>query len=427
MSPGARPFPLPQQPSGPTLDAYIPVLGEAEIEEIRRIARAVAGARIQHVNSTRAGGGVAEILERRVPLEVELGLDARWDVLRGNGPFFEVTKTFHNALHGASVRVLPEHLEIYNRTLAGNLDVIRTDADVVVAHDTQPAGLIRGRDRNRARWIWRCHVDLSEADVTAWGFVRAMVESYDAAVFHLPDYTKDLMVPQYLVPPAIDPLSPKNEELAGDEVRAEVEGLGIDPDLPIVLQVSRFDHLKDPLGVIDAFEMASGWEPSQLVLAGGGADDDPEGAEVLARVRERAAGVPHVHVLCLPPDSHRAVNALQRAARIVVQKSVREGFGLVVTEAMWKRKPVIGTAVGGIRRQILHGITGFLVHGTEGMAYRIRQLLGDPELGRAMGERARENVRLNYLLPTSLKQWLLLYAADLGAGAGITRLNGTLR
>jgi trehalose synthase len=249
------------------------------------------------------------------------------------------------------------------------------------------------------------------------------VESFDAAVFHLPQYTKDLMVPQYILPPAIDPLSPKNEDLTVAESREAVAALGIDPELPIVLQVSRFDRLKDPLGVVEAFRMARGWEPAQLVLAGGAADDDPEGSAVLEEVLAHAAEVPDVHVLNLPPDSHRAINALQRAARVVVQKSVKEGFGLVVTEAMWKRKPVIGNAVGGIRQQIIHGTTGFLVHSTEGMAFRIRQLLGDPELSEYMGEKAREHVRVNFLLPTSLKHWLLIYAAR-GSRSGVTTLNG---
>ncbi len=410
-------------PSAPKLDDYAAVVGKAEIEEIRTIASHLGGGRIQHVNSTRVGGGVAEILERRVPLEEELGLDVRWDVVSGNGGFYEVTKAFHNALHGASVRITPEFLDVYNRTLEGNMGLIREDADVVVIHDPQPAGLVRERGRTRASWIWRCHIDLSEADVTAWGFVRSLVESFDAAVFHLPQYTKDLMVPQYILPPAIDPLSPKNEDLTVAESREAVAALGIDPELPIVLQVSRFDRLKDPLGVVEAFRMARGWEPAQLVLAGGAADDDPEGSAVLEEVLAHAAEVPDVHVLNLPPDSHRAINALQRAARVVVQKSVKEGFGLVVTEAMWKRKPVIGNAVGGIRQQIIHGTTGFLVHSTEGMAFRIRQLLGDPELSEYMGEKAREHVRVNFLLPTSLKHWLLIYAAR-GSRSGVTTLNG---
>ncbi len=408
-----------------TLDDYAEVVGKTEIGELRTIAESLAGLRIQHVNSTRVGGGVAEILDWRVALERELGLDVRWDVLEGNGGFFEVTKAFHNALHGASVRLTPEDLETYNRTLAANQGLVLEDTEVVVVHDPQPAGLVRNRARNAAAWIWRCHIDLSEADVTAWGFVRSLVESFDAAVFHLPRYTKDLMVPQYILPPAIDPLSRKNEELTAAEVRETVAGLGIDPDLPIVLQVSRFDRLKDPVGVIEAFRLASGWEPAQLVLAGGAASDDPEGAKVLAEVETRAADVPGVHILNLPADSHREINALQRAARVVVQKSVREGFGLVVTEAMWKRKPVVGNAVGGIREQILDGVTGFLVHSTEGTAVRIRQLLADPELSAHMGEQAREHVRVNYLLPTYLRQWLLLYAAARSRrGAGVTALNG---
>lgn len=391
------------------LDAYAEVMGQSEIEEIRTIAARLQGFRVQHVNSTRVGGGVAEILNRTVPLLSELGLDVRWDVMRGDPAFFEATKLIHNALHGSQVRFPPGIVHTMRDATQKNADLPWPEADITVIHDPQPVGLVQFRAGGK--WIWRCHIDLSEADIRVWSFLRMMVERYDCSVFHLPRYTKELMIPQYILPPSIDPLSPKNEEIDSGTARQLVADLGVDPDLPIVLQVSRFDRLKDPVGVIEAFRLASGPEPAQLVLAGGGADDDPEGAAVLEEVRDAASRVPHVHILALPPDRHRDINALQRVAQVVVQKSVREGFGLVVTEAMWKGKPVIGNAVGGIREQIIHGITGFLVHSTEGTAFRIRQLLGDPDLCRRMGEQARESVRVNYLLPTILKRWLVMFLA----------------
>jgi len=408
-----------------SLDDYAAVVGAGEIGEIRSIAAHLEGLRILHINSTKVGGGVAEILERMVPLQNELGLHSSWEVLVGDSPFYELTKSVHNALHGRMARMSAKDLEYYREVMARNAGLVQEERDIVVIHDPQPAGLVQYRPQSDAKWLWRCHIDLSDADTTIWRILRPLVEEYEGAIFHQPSYTKDLMVPQYILPPAIDPLSPKNEPIPPAEARALVGELGIDPDLPIVLQVSRFDRLKDPVGVIGAFEMASGWERSQLVLAGGAADDDPEGSAVYAEVQERAAQVPDVHVLNLPPDSHRSINALQRVARVVVQKSVKEGFGLVVSEAMWKEKPVIGNAVGGIREQIIHGLTGFLVHSTEGMAYRMRQLLTDAELSAHMGQQAKENVRVNYLIPTALKRWLLLFVAQRDGGRGITFLDRT--
>jgi len=412
-----------ERSGAPLLDDYAAVVGAGEIGEIRSIAAHLQGMELLHINSTKVGGGVAEILERIVPLQSELGLRPRWEVLAGDPRFYELTKSVHNALHGRTTRLSPADLAYYEEVMVRNAGLVVGGEDLVVIHDPQPAGLVRHRPDGPGKWLWRCHIDLSDADPSIWRALRPVVEEYDGAVFHQPSYTKDLMVPQYILPPAIDPLSPKNEDIPTEEVRSLVGELGIDPDLPIILQVSRFDRLKDPLGVIDAFEMAMGWERSQLVLAGGAADDDPEGSAVYAEVLERAADVSDVHVLNLPPDSHRTINALQRAARVVVQKSVKEGFGLVVSEAMWKEKPVIGNAVGGIREQIIHGLTGFLVHSTEGMAYRIRQLLTDPDLSLHMGRQARENVRLNYLMPTALKRWLLLFLAARNGGRGVTFLD----
>ena len=405
----------------PKLADYVDMAGETEIEEIRRLGDHLRGFRLQHINSTRVGGGVAELLACKVPIMNELGLQVTWDVLQGNAPFFDMTKRMHNALHGAPVWLDRESWRAYEETTLKNHALPRSDVDLVIIHDPQPAGLVQFRSEN-VKWLWRCHIDLSAADITAWAFLRKRVERFDAAVFHLPQYTKDLMIPQYLLPPAIDPLSSKNEDIPPGRVKEIVHGLGLDPELPMVLQVSRFDYLKDPFGVLEAYRLASGGEASQLVLAGGAADDDPEGAEVYAKLAERAADLPNVHLLNLPPDSHREINALQRIARVVVQKSIREGFGLVVAEAMWKGKPVIGNAVGGIREQILDGVTGYLVHSTEGMAFRIRQLLTNLELNRQLGEAARENVRANYLLPNSIRRWLAIFLVMQRGAVGVEYL-----
>jgi trehalose synthase len=389
-----------------SLDAYAPIVGRDEIHEIRELAKYLKGAVVQHVNSTFIGGGVAELLSFMLPLMRDVGVDACWDVVSGPPEYYAVTKAFHNALHGADVEITPEMLRVFERTTEANLAVLRKGVDFEVIHDPQPVGLVRAR-AGAARWLWRCHIDLSDADRKVWSFMRPFVERYDAAVFHLADYAKELIIPQNIIPPAIDPLAEKNVELSRSEIDSVLERYGIDPKRPILLQVSRFDRLKDPIGVIAAYRLARTSIPCQLVLAGGSASDDPEGERVLAEVREAAGKDPDCHILALPPVAHREINALQRGATVVVQKSLREGFGLVVTEAMWKGKPMIGGAVGGIRRQIIHGTTGFLVHSVEGTAFRIRQLLGNPKLASTLGENARRYVTENFLPPNYLKNWLL--------------------
>jgi trehalose synthase len=399
-----------------SLDDYAPIVGSEAIQEIRSLASYLKGASVQHVNSSAVGGGVAELLGYLVPLMRDVGLDAQWDVISGSPAFFDVTKAIHNNLHGASERLSPEALRTFWDTTRQNVGILRRDVDYECIHDPQPVGLVKERG-GKTRWVWRCHVDLSDADPTTWSFLRRLVESYDAAVFHLPDYARDLSIPQNVSPPAIDPLNEKNRELEPSEIAAVLERHQIDPGRPIVLQVSRYDRLKDPVGVIRAYRLAARSYPCQLVLAGGGAADDPETEKVLAEVREAAGHDPGVHVLELLPSASRDVNALQRAATIVVQKSLAEGFGLVVTEAMWKAKPVVGGAVGGIRRQIIQGSTGFLVYSVEGTAYRIRQLLGNPELARQIGESAKRYVTENFLPPSYLKRWLLtLLSLRYGAG-----------
>lgn len=390
------------------LTAYESVVGPQELEQILVLARTLVGRKVQHLSSTQVGGGVAELLSRLTPLMRDVGLDATWDVLRGDPRFFAVTKAFHNALHGAPEEIVPESYTIYQATTRANLPLVEEDADFVIAHDPQAAGLVEGRRPAPAqRWLWRCHIDLSEADPRVWGFLRSYVERHDAAIFHLAAYGKDLLIPQILLTPAIDPLDEKNRELPDEEIDATLAAHGIDRRRPILLQVSRFDRLKDPLGVIAAYRIVRKWQDCQLVLAGGGAEDDPEGAEVLAEVLEASRGDPDIHVLALPPSAHRTINALQRGATVVVQKSIREGFGLVVTEAMWKGKPVVGSNVGGIRAQILDGVNGYLARTTAGTAFRIRELLANPELAGRLGRAARGYVQENFLITRYLRNWLL--------------------
>lgn len=395
----------------PDLSDYESVVGLAEIEQIYALAKPLKGMSVQHLSSTYTGGGVAELLARLVPLMQDVGLDTSWGVIRAERQFFEVTKNFHNALHGAYEAILPDDYTTYLETTRKNLSLVSKEADFIITHDPQTVGLVEARVNGERKqyWLWRCHIDLAEADPRVWGFLRSYVERHDASVFHLAESGKNLLIPQILLTPAIDPLDEKNRELPEEEINRIVSGFGIDLSRPILLQVSRFDRLKDPLGVIAAYRMVRKWQDCQLVLAGGSATDDPEGEEVLAEVREAAGGDPDIHVLALPPDSHRIINALQRAATVVVQKSIREGFGLVVTEAMWKAKPVVGAAVGGIRRQIYSGSTGYLAHTTAGIAFRIREILANQGLAERLGRAAKAYVHENFIITRYLKSWLLAF------------------
>ncbi len=362
------------------------------------------------------------MLSMLVPLMRDAGLEATWDVIQGSEPFFEVTKLLHNNLHGEHLPLTFEMRQIYWDTTLQNAGLVRRDADFVCIHDPQPVGLVRERG-DKARWVWRCHIDLADADSASWSFLRQLVERFDGGIFHLPDYAKELSIPQFICPPAIDPLGVKNCELPRAEINGVLDKYGIDPKLPMILQVSRYDRLKDPVGVIRGFKLAARSHRCQLVLVGSEVRDDPEGAAVFEEVREAAHGDPDIHLLVMEGGAPREVNALQRAATVVVQKSVKEGFGLTVTEAMWKAKPVIGGAVGGIRRQIIQGVTGYLVHSSEGMAYRIRQLLGNPGLAQQLGESAKRFVIENYMPTVYLRQWLLaLLALRDGTGAAVVAL-----
>jgi trehalose synthase len=406
------PAPVPS----PHLDDYQSIVGAAVLEELRFLARELKSKTVKMVNSTAVGGGVAEMLNRLVPLLGELEVVTHWDVITGGNDFFEVTKAFHNALHGSEYELTRQAQEIFLSYNEQNRQRMQFNEDVVVIHDPHPAALIRAREGTHSRWVWRCHIDLSNPHPKVWGFLRPFIEQFDAAIFSSQSFARQLPIPQYLFYPCIDPLSEKNKELDDKMVQKVCDEFGIDRSRPIVTQVSRFDRLKDPVGVVQAFKLARKYVDCQLVLAGGGASDDPEGAVVLKEVKEAVGNDPDVIILDLPPWCALEINALQRASTLVVQKSIKEGFGLTVTEALWKGKPTIGGAVGGIPNQIIHKLTGVLVHSVEGCAYQIRYLLTHPEFAAQLGRNGREHVKENFLMTTNVQRWLLLLQILLRGG-----------
>jgi trehalose synthase len=398
------------------IEAYRNVATDHQLSELVTLAAPLRGRTLHHINATREGGGVAELLANLLPCTESLGIRTSWEAVPGSLAFFEITKAMHNALQGADVEISHADLQRYREALRESASQVRLDADVVIVHDPQPAYLIETPGIDRRRFVWRCHIDLGRPSQPVWRFLRRAVQKYAFAVFHVSQFAQRLPVPQLLMPPSIDPLSDKNRDLDDAEVTAVTDRFGLDRRRPILLQVSRFDRFKDPLGVIEAHRMVRQSFDCQLVLAGGSATDDPEGAQVLAEVREAAAGARDVTVLSLPPGSDVEINALQRAATVVLQKSTREGFGLTVTEAMWKGKPVIAGAVGGIPSQVIHGVTGFLVSSPEGAAFRMRLLLTHPRLARRMGEHGRAHVRRHFLVTRHARDHLLLMHAVLDAG-----------
>ncbi len=403
------------------IDEYASIVGKSTIDELRMLAGHLGGVTVQNINSTAVGGGVAEILTRMIPLLKELGVDARWDVIKGDDRFFQITKKIHNALHG-----IPTVFS--NDEIAWFLEVNRTNAselqfgDLVYVHDPQPIALVEKRSAIGKKWIWRCHIDFSRPDPSVWDLLRHYILSYDAAVFSAPAFARELPIPQILIPPAIDPLSEKNRDLTEEEIASVFARLGINRDRPVVTQISRFDFLKDPLGVIKAYKLAKKRVDIQLVLAGGGATDDPEGPQVMAQVQEEAGKDKDIFVVFLPPGSDLEINALQRGSTVVLQKSLREGFGLTVAEAMWKGKPVIASMVGGIPLQITHRFSGILTHSIQGTAQAIRQLINEPEYARNLGVNAREHIKNNYLITRQIKDYMLLFLSMLRDGSDIVYL-----
>lgn len=388
------------------IEEYIPIVGQAVINELRLLAEKLNGKKIQHINSTAVGGGVAEILNRMVPLLQELGVDARWDVIKGGERFFEVTKKFHNALHGKEEKIDSRDFVAFMETSQHNIDEMDIYGDVVFVHDPQPIMLVNKKSDNK--WIWRCHVDLSNPDEIVWKFLYDFIVKYNAAVFSAPEFAQKLPVRQFLISPSIDPLSDKNKELPQSVIDNVLKKYGIDGDRPIITQISRFDRLKDPMGVIEAYLNVKKYTDCQLVLAGGGAADDPEGVSVYEECKEKAEEDKDMHFLLLTQNDIE-INALQRASTVIVQKSIKEGFGLTVAEALWKGKPVVASHVGGIPLQITHKYSGLLCHSIEGAAFAIKQILNSPEYAQKLGKNGKEHIRNNFLITRHLKDYMLLF------------------
>lgn len=390
------------------INDYEQIVGKGLIDELKLLADRLKGKSVQHVNSTAVGGGVAEILNKMVPLLKELGVDTKWDVIKGGEQFFNVTKKIHNSLHGKDEDITSEMWDVFWATGENNSREISCSSDIIFVHDPQPIVLVNQKEAMHNKWIWRCHVDISHALERVWDVLRGHVVRYDAAVFSAPAFSKPLPIRQFLISPSIDPLSDKNKELPQNTIDEVLAVYGIKNDKPIVAQISRFDYLKDPVGVIEAFKKVKRYVDCQLVLAGGTASDDPESESVLQKVRESADGDADIHVVLMPQnDIH--INAIQRASSVIVQKSIREGFGLTVTEALWKGKAVVASDVGGIPLQIKHKYHGLLCHGIDGAANAMKQLLQNQEYAKTLGGNGREHVRQNYLITRHLKEYLLLF------------------
>lgn len=390
-----------------SLDQYEPLIGGAATERIRRKAARVRGAQLAHVSSTFYGGGVTEILTPLTLVMNALGIDTSWHLIQGTPAFFACTKKFHNCLQGARVECSVAEKAIYEQVVLENATRLRLDeCQAVVVHDPQPLPLVAHFTGRAKPWLWQCHVDLSAPDAAAWAYLRAFVEQYDAAIFSLPEYAQRLDIEQRFIAPAINPFSAKNAELSEAEIEECLSRYGIPTDRPLVTQISRFDRWKDPSGVVEACRLAREHVDCTLVLVGNNASDDPEGGLVLDAVRKAI----DERTIVLTVDDPVLVNALQRRAAVVLQKSTREGFGLTVTEAMWKGAAVVGGDVGGIRRQIRDGENGFLVRTAAEAAVRIVQILKDPGLRARLGAEARETVRQNLLMSRLVEDWLDLLA-----------------
>ena len=388
---------------------YEPLIGAEAVDRIQRKADALNGLHVAHVNSTYYGGGVAELLDSLTLLMNSIGIKAGWRVIQGAPDFFGITKKMHNALQGGELNMTDMKLEIYEGIIHENAIRNHLDHhDIVVVHDPQPLPLITHYKR-KGPWIWRCHIDLSRPHEELWSYLSNYIEQYNAAIVSIPDYQQDLQTPQVFFMPAIDPFSIKNKDMNDAEIDERLNHYEIPDDLPLVVQISRFDHWKDPLGVIQAFKKARqeyGFDAT-LVLLGNVATDDPEGEEVY----ESLLSERDERIIILSREDTSLVNALQRRAAVVLQKSLSEGFGLTVTEAMWKGQPVIGGNVGGIRYQITDEENGFLVDSVDEAAHRIGQLIQNPDMRQEMGQKARESVRNNFLMTRLLEQYIDLFGA----------------
>ena len=388
---------------------YEGIVGKDIIDELKLISKKLKKKKIQCINSTKVGGGVAEILSRLIPLLNDLGIDATWDVIKADPDYYNVTKAFHNALHGRKIEITQGMFDKFlsvGKTISRNTKIY---GDIVFVHDPQPIMLVDNR-RKENKWIWRCHVDVSNPYMEVWEFLRGFVEKYDISVFSSPKFARELKIPQFLVAPSIDPFSEKNRELTKTEIDSVLDKYGIDKNKPIVSQISRFDYLKDPVGVIDAYRLVKKYIDCQLILAGNRAADDPEMDMVLNEIMEKKGKDPDIHVLLIEPEKNDFdINALQRASDVIIQKSLKEGFALTVTEALWKAKPVVASAVGGIPQQISHRYSGLLCYTVGGAALHIRAFLQSPEYARRLGRNGKEHVRRNFLSTRHLRDYLMLF------------------
>jgi len=388
---------------------YSTIVGQGIIDELYLLADKLRGKVIQNINSTSVGGGVAEILTRMIPLLRQLGVEAKWDVIKGDEKFFNITKKIHNALHGVPIEISSDELKYFEEINRQNAQEINFYGDILFIHDPQPIALVNQKQSLGKKWIWRCHIDFTNPQQRIMTFLKSYIEKYNCVVFSAPAFSRELNIPQVLISPSIDPLSDKNKELSPRIIDSVLEKFGIDKNRPIITQISRFDYLKDPLGVIAVYRKIKKNIDCQLILAGGGATDDPEGAKVLAEVKDAASNDTDIHILLLPPASDIEINALQRASNVILQKSLKEGFGLTVAEALWKAKPVIASAVGGIPLQITHKYSGILTYSIDGTAYYLKQLLHEPEYAKKLGYNGKEHIKNNFLITRHLRDYLLLF------------------
>lgn len=395
----------------PSLAEYRHVVGQDIIEDLTILASHVGNKSIKMVNSTAVGGGVAEMLHRIVPLLNELGVQTEWSVIRGEEEFFGITKSFHNALQGKEVHFSDQTLKTYLAYNEMNNEHMSFDQDLIVIHDPQPAALISWHRKRTNRWVWRCHIDLSHPNQQLWNFLRPYIESYNAAIFSSALFSPILAIPQYRFFPAIDPLNDKNKDLDRCYVEEVFEKYGVPRDKPVVTQVSRYDPWKDPVGVVRAFKMARKYVNCRLLMVGDKAADDPESDKIFAQVEAAAGSDPDIHLLLFSPSIATEINAFQRGSDIILQKSLREGFALTVAEALWKKRPVIGSAVGGIPSQIIDGHTGLLVHSVEGASLAIRRLLNQRDFAESLGDRGHHRVKDEFLITRNVRKYLLLLLA----------------
>ena len=396
-----------------SLADYASLASRGVMDEIRRLAEPLAGKRVVHLSATAFGGGVAEINYALIPLMKDVGLDVEWRIIDGDDEFFSVTKTIHNALQGDPRGLTEAQKQIFRRYNATNAAEFEDEYDYVIVHDPQPAAMIDHFPDSTARWIWRCHIDLSTPNREVLEFLAPSLERYDGAIFHMREYVPDgiALREAFIWPPAIDPLTPKNMALSPDDAAYVVDQFGIHLGRPLLTQVSRFDPWKDPLGVIDSYRIVKQTHPDvQLGLVGSMAHDDPEGWDYYNRTVAHAAGDPDIFILSnLNNIGSVEINAFQVHSAAAIQKSIREGFGLTVTEALWKARPTVAGRVGGIVSQIRDGETGWLVDSPEECADACREILDDPTSASARGRRGKEDVRRRFLMPRLLRDWLALF------------------